>query len=555
MTGTPTARPGAVTRRATVLALALALTLLDAATPVTVDDPAYLRQASWWAAHPLDPLGGEALHYQTLVPAARNAAAPVAIGWLAIGVRLFGRDAVALKLWLFPFAWLLVWALDRLLQRLAPDLRAPALTLAAVSPAIVGSFHLMLDVPALALGLAALAVLAAGDPPLRWRAAVIAGVLAGLALQTKYSAIGVVVAVGAYALLEHGAGAAALTTGVTLAVFATIEAALYGASGTSPLLAYIAGRGARDPGGHVPLVTAKKLVLMAGSAGSALIPFGLVALGASRRQVRMALAMVVAGWLLFAAAPGGVVAWLDGLAGGRWINFENVTLGWMGPVLVVVAALAALAVWRAGALARATVLWLLAEGAIAPFVSASASVRRVIGALVALTLLLAALARRRVEREPQRRADLGPVVACGVLLTLGSWLADRDSALAEQRALELARARVAVHGGGRMAYVADHWGAFQYQAERAGLVQVTADRAPLVRGDWLLVPFNVEMRGVALDLARVRLVDSVPLPHMLPLTTHRSFYDGRLALRRPDPAWIGARLYRVERDGLALRSR
>jgi len=105
-----------------------------------------------------------------------------------------------------------------------------------------------------------------------------------------------------------------------------------------------------------------------------------------------------------------------------------------------------------------------------------------------------------------------------------------------------------------VAYVADHWGAFQYLARDWGLTEVTADRSPLAAGDWLLVPFGVEMRGASLDATRVALVDSVPLPHRLPLTTHRSYYDGRQALRRTDPRWVGAYIYRVTADGVTLRS-
>ncbi|MEO5616757.1 MAG: hypothetical protein ABIS67_03220, partial [Candidatus Eisenbacteria bacterium] len=92
-----------------ILAVALALTALNAMKPVTVDDPAHLRQAAWWAEHPFDPLGGEAFHYQQIVPAAQVASPPLGIGWLALGMRVVGAHPSLLKLWLFPFAWLLAW--------------------------------------------------------------------------------------------------------------------------------------------------------------------------------------------------------------------------------------------------------------------------------------------------------------------------------------------------------------------------------------------------------------------------------------------------------------
>ena len=533
-----------------LLMLALALTALNAVVPVTVDDPAYLRQASWWAAHPFDPLGGETLLYQTMVPTTANAAPPVGIAWLALGIHVFGDSPLALKLWLFPFAFLFVWAASAAIGRAMPALRGPLLALTVLSPATVPSFHFMLDLPALALGLTAFVLLTAAAPSRR--TAVIAGLIAGLALQTKYSAIGVVAAGFLAAALAGRVGLAATSGAIAVATFTVIEA-LFSGGATPPLIAYLASRPGRDPGGHVPLVTARRLILMAGTAGSALIPLGLFAFGARRAWGWVALVAVIGGWTLFALAPDSLVAWLDHVTGGRGINHENLSVGWMGPAVTVIAIFAAPRAWRSGdPFARALAVWLILECAIAPFVSASASVRRLLGALVALTILLSWHAGRSVVDDRARRAGIMATLACGMLLTLGFVLVDRDSALSEQRALALARERTA-SSTGRLAYVADHWGAFQDAARRAGLIEVSAERAPLVPGDWLLVPFGVEMRHVALDPAHVALVDSVPLPHRLPVTTHRSYYDGRQALRRVDSTWVGAHLYRITATGTALR--
>lgn len=541
--------PGAPSRHVLVLVLALALTALNAWLPVTVDDPAYLRQASWWAAHPLDPLGGETLLYQTLVPAAANAAPPVGVGWLALGMRRIGDSPFALKLWLFPFAWLFVWSASGLIARATPALRAPLLALLVLSPATVPSFHFMLDLPALAIGMTAFALLTGGDESRR--TLILAGMLSGLAMQTKYSALPVVATGFVVAAIEGRIRFAVLGATIAVTTFSIVEA-LFGAGQTPPLIAYLASRPGRDPGGHVPWITAKKLVLMAGSAGCALIPLGLTAVRAPRFWVWLSVAAVVGGWWLFWFAPDALVTALDHLAGGRVVNHENLSVGWMGPVLLIVAALATVRGWRSGdRFARAIAIWLILECAIAPFVSASASVRRVLGALVALTISISWQAGRAIAEDRTRRADVMVAATCGVVLALGFVCADRDSALAEHRSLALARARTV--GSGRAAYVADHWGAFQDAARRAGLIEVSAERPPLHAGDWLLVPFGIEMRHVALDPAHVALADSVPLPHSLPLTSHRSYFDGRLALRRVDPSWVGAYIYRVTTDGIALR--
>ncbi len=541
------------------LLVAIILTLLNVFKPVTVDDPASLGQAARWAAHPSQPLGGEALLYQHLVPAVQVASAPVAIGWLAIGMWVLGQEPWALKLWLFPFAWLLCWALAALLRRLAPQLATPLLMLVVFSPALLPSFNFMLDLPALALALVALEVMVASKSA---RSAIAAGMLAGLALQTKYPVAPILVAIAAFAMvsgrLRHGALAIAVACGV----FGGIEALLFATAGTSPLLEYLASRATRDPGGHFPLVTAKRLVLIAGGAGAALVPLALVALGARRAVVRVVLATILAGFALLAFAPAPLIAFLDGVTAGRIVNFDNITIAWLGPALLV---LAALVVWRvvrddraaeSHALHAALVAWLCAECALAPFISASGSVRRTLGAVVALSLLIASRLPRAIEQDPWRRREIAFIAAAGVLLALVVWAADIDSALAERRMLALALQRT---GGaapqGQVAYVGDHWGAFQYAAARAGLKRVSADRDELAAGDWVIVAPTVEMRGVELDPTRVALTDSVPLVHRLPLTTQAAFYDGRQVMRRVPANERGARIYRVIGSGVVVRTK
>ena len=542
-------------RHGAVLVVAIVLTVLNALKPPTSDDPAYLRQAAWWAAHPLDPLGGEVLWYQTLVPTRVAASAPVGIAWLALGERVVGEANLALKLWLFPIAWLLAWAIDQLLRRAAPRLATPLLVLTVLSPTVLPGFDFLLDVPALALATAALAVFSRAIENGAWRGLLAAGLLAGLALQTKYTAAPVLVVLVLWGLLAGRWRAGALAAGVALAVFVVIELSLAGGAGGSPLGAYLASRSARDPQGHVPLLTAKRLMLIAGGVAPALVPLALTALAVPRRIVHLALFAVMGGFVLLAFAPAPLAGFLDGVTGGRVVSLDNVAIQWMGPVLAILAALVVgrtgwSAAGRADVLPRVCIGWLGVEAALAPFVSASASARRVLGAVLALTLVIARRVSDAVEREPERRRDVIAIAVCGVALGIGFWLADRDAALADARALAQVRERTA---GATVAYVGDHWGAFQDAARRAGWVMVTVERAPLARGDWLAVPFGVEMRDVTLEADRVVLVDSVPLPHRMPLTTKRSYFDGRQALRRPDSRWVGAYLYRVTADGLVLR--
>src|SRR5262249_39453441 len=120
----------------TPLFLALVVTLANAAKPVLVDDTAYLTYARHIAENPLDPYGFTIFWYTVPDPAFEVLAPPVVPYWLALGIRLFGEHTAVLKLGLFPFVWLLAWAVRDLLRRFARGADG-LLALVVLSPAIL----------------------------------------------------------------------------------------------------------------------------------------------------------------------------------------------------------------------------------------------------------------------------------------------------------------------------------------------------------------------------------------------------------------------------------
>jgi hypothetical protein len=173
------------------LLLATVVTAYNAAKPVVIDDTAYLLYARHIAQQPLDPYGFTIFWYTQPEPAFEVLAPPVYLYWLAAGWQLFGDHIVWLKLWTWPWLILLAYGLRALLRFLAAPAEPWMLTVLMLSPAILPAVNLMLDVPAYALGVTALAVwcqVCRLDG--RWGAwflAPVAGVLLGLAMQTKYT--------------------------------------------------------------------------------------------------------------------------------------------------------------------------------------------------------------------------------------------------------------------------------------------------------------------------------------------------------------------------------
>jgi hypothetical protein len=94
-----------------VVAAALALTALDAAKPLVIDDTVYVAIARQILVRPLDPYGFELYWDQDPEPAFDVLAPPLLPYWIAGSMALFGDRPMLWKLWLFPFAWVLAGSL------------------------------------------------------------------------------------------------------------------------------------------------------------------------------------------------------------------------------------------------------------------------------------------------------------------------------------------------------------------------------------------------------------------------------------------------------------
>jgi hypothetical protein len=216
-----------------LFALAVALTIAAAAKPILWDDEVYFQFARFIAAHPFDPYGaqiwvrgdtGDGLH--VLAP-------PFLLYWWAGAIALIGTDPSATSIALFPFAVIYVWAFHRLARRFAPALAMALTVMASLSPWPLVTISYMLDFPAMALELAALALFVQGTETRSRSLVLAAGVSAGLAIETKYNAVGVVGAMLVWGILARRAVDAVLAGAVAIILFGAVElliAAKYGHS-------------------------------------------------------------------------------------------------------------------------------------------------------------------------------------------------------------------------------------------------------------------------------------------------------------------------------------
>jgi hypothetical protein len=479
--------------------LAIIVTLANSIKPVLIDDTAYLAYARHIADNPLDPYGFTIFWYTVPEPAMEVLAPPLVPYWLALGIRLFGEEPAALKLWLFPFVWILARSLWELLRRFARGMESFALPLIMLSAAVLPMVNLMLDIPALSLGAASIILFATASDRNRWKPAVAAGLIAGLAMLTKYTALLIPPLFIWYGLTHRRLRLAVLAAAVSAMVFAGWEALLFARYGQSHFLYHLSEHSAASDnwmGGKAAL-----LPPLVGHLGCLAVGIGLFAastLGATRRVLILSAAFWCLGAAAIAVLPYRDTVLVPGKEPGQ-AKLALASVIWRtagAAILFSCAGCAGMLLVRLprGRLSRLrwspdsifVVGWVIVELAgyfvLTPFPAA----RREIGVAFALGILAARAASRAGRAWPERRAPrwlLPFTIAVGLLVAaLDAFDARPEKELASQAA-DLVRK----NSPASRTWFVGHWG-FQYYCERAGMIPVIPGQSILEPGDCLVLP-------------------------------------------------------------------
>jgi hypothetical protein len=554
-----------------IVLAALLLTLLNAFKPITIDDAGYYQYAVQIAQDPLDPYGFEVFWGERPEPAFEVLAAPLLPYWWAGALELFGDRPVLWKLWLFPFALLLAASLYRLLSLFAPGLERPLLWLMVLSPAVLPSFNMMLDVPALALSLASLSLFISACRGERWVWAVGAGLLAGLAVQTKQTSITVVAVLLGYGLLFARLRLALLAAAVATAVFAGWELLMALQYGDSH---FLYARKIRS--GHVTLLRGIGLrslgfTCLLGGVAAAAVPLGLFGISAPRWRVVGAILLVSFGFALIPFFPASelpgfyMLPRFDGAPPEQWV-FTALGCGVLLVAIavfqrlfahgapggnVVVDAFAAVRRMDVPASRRLDLFllgWLLIElaGCYASWTYLAS--RHVFRMAMVLLMACGRASAARISSNGERRT-LSWVAAWSVGIGLLFFATDLSDALARRDAVRRVEERLLTLGVERereSVWYAGHWG-FKFYAERLGMKPVAPGSSSLEAGDWLVVPEGLSRQHFWIPLSRLTEVAFVESRSRSPWSSIISFYAGPIPLRSQPEAQIVARVYRVER--------
>ncbi len=534
-----------------ILLIALLLTLLNALKPVTIDDTAFLYYARQIAASPGDPYGFEVFWYDVPTPAMDLLVPAVLPYWLGAGISLFGEDPVFLKLWLLPFALLLVWSLRRLVERFAPAGGTPLLLVLALAPAIVPSFNLMLDLPSLALALGGFALFVEACERNRIGWAVWAGVLAGLALQTKYNTLAQLLALGVYGIVTQRAMRLTIVAvGVAAMLFLGWEGWLalrYGEShilhhllaapqtawsntGAGWAIGWLALLGAlATPAGllAISVLHASRIALFAGMAASVL---PLIVIGALEPgPVPVAIRPI----RLFHGDPALDAFFVAGLALIALIGAAGV-LGWRRSPPAARRDLAFL------------LAWMVVEFGVCFWLSPFHAARRLIVPILVTTLALAHLATN-AARAPNPLRAIATFSVCLGLLFGAVDLADARAQQSVQEVIERELERLGYDRDRERVWFSGHWG-FQYESERRGYQPMVPGRSQLERGDWVLAAQDISVPALP-KFPVTRLLGLAAVPGPLLFSTLPSFYQGAVPIRRQAETSLRVRIHRVRESG------
>jgi len=504
-----------------LLALLLALTLPFAGKAFTIDDPTVLAVARQIRADPLapysftinwdDPQGHDQPGFTINNP-------PLVYAYYAAVTAVAGESEVTLHLAGLVFPATALLAMVWLGRRFARGGVGPAVALLGASGFLVLAHNIMLDVPLVALILAALALFIGGvdadDPRRLWAGALL---VAAVCL-TKYTGLYVIPLAGAYVALQRKP---------RHLLYLLLPVGLFGAWCLHNQLVYgflhfVSSSSILSRAGTVfPNRIASVLICMGGAL--AFPPALAVWLAMERRRAKLLLGALAAALIIvYAWAPQGMSRY------GPWERAACWLLCGLGAALVTLVVADGIAGWRRaddkGRDRAFLALWAFAALAFNLSLTVSAA-RYAMVAWPPLVLLL----WPESFGSSSRRLVMRFVLATSVVWALVIAVTDAErSGLSRSFAREQVAAIRAQDPRAKI-WFSGHWG-FQYYMQQAGGVVPTQERLPQP-GEWLLTARTASYVKLPPGLSeRLRLQHERKFRGRLPIllmnpSAHAGFYS------------------------------
>jgi len=421
-----------------------------------------------------------------------------------------------------------------------------------LSPVFLPSFNLMLDVPSAALILFALAIFLRASDRESLGLAVIAGLIAGIAAQTKYNGLVAPVVMLLYAVLFKRLRLGLVAAVVAGAFFLSWEAFIVFSAGRSHFLAQSQTYGSVNLMAKYAYL-AWPLVTIMGAVAPFFALLALIALGIRRTWTVLAATVIAAGFLLIAFAPARFQQWRGDKQELAHIIFSVFGVCFFASLLFVIKRLllnSASLRSTLNHLAESTVElfltgWWLLE-ILAYFVlSPIPAVRRMLLLLVVSTLLIG---RLLAHSHTGTVRTMRWVAAGSVVLGVLFYTVDFRDAYVEKAAIEKSRRTISTLPSAGNTWYLGRWG-LQFYGEQAGMKPVLPDESELHSGDFVVTTDSVYApEPVLAHLRRYQMtpVAEFALADRLPLSTMLGFYNSGIPIHHQEGPRRRVRIYRIE---------
>ena len=507
--------------------VSLLVTALNAVKPLHIDDAYVYYLAKHVSGNPLRPFSFEVFWGQWPIQFTELVAPPVFPYWLAIGMKLWGAGGsgpVLWKLWALPFVAVFVCSAYALFSRFCSRLAMPLVLITALSPAFLPSWNMMLDMPALGMSLCALALFARSVDRRSLGLCVTSGLVAGLAMQTKWTPLTVPVVMFVYSIAARQWRRGLCSVVLAGVVFGAWELAMWRVYGRTMFLWSVANQFASSwPKWRL----AQALILTLGAVGGAQALIACVALRWPRWALTSLGILVLGGFCAVAVWP-----------------ISEVVFGAMGLIAIgsVTGAVIMDAVPRGetpehdrpGLL---LVAWLLVEVAAYFVISPFGAMRRLLSVVFVMTLIVGRAASRSAMAGAGPRA-VRLISVASVVIGLGFFALDTREAWVVKDGAEQTAAMIREDAGHARIWYTGHWG-FAYYADRTGMKPLVPDHSLIRKGDWVVIPYQIERQKIAVSDPPLEAAGLLAFDDRIKLKTMRCYYGGVVPVRhRPEPRLV-----------------
>jgi hypothetical protein len=519
--------------RALLLTLLAGLfTWLNALKPYEIDDRAYHHYAVEFNQHPASPYG---FHYHPQdIPGNDLLVPPVLPYWLALTAANGPESPFIWKCWLFPFALMFALSLHWFFRRFAAGTELPLTVLTLFSPTFLPALNLMLDIPALALGLAAMFCYFRSvehqDARCGWIWVLSSGILAGLGTQTKYTAFVPLGAICFHSLLYRRRWQGFVVGLIAFAFFVGWEEFVAWRHGESHFLVSVHRR---SPRLFSKLNQIAPAIGFIGGLSAGLILLASSALKIGRVWRMTLLAAIPLSFILLAVVPeSSAVFSYHPRSGMPLITLKAIIFGIFGVLTCGIVAASIVRLLKESPREEQLtdlflIAWFLMEivgaFALSPFQAA----RRWMGATVVVTILLGRLLVRTSKHNILRRTLPAVIysIACGTLL----YIIDFAEGDAEKRASDWALEYCQQHQAPMIWYVSDG-STYHYYAEAAGIRPWYPTKATPQPGDWVVLALHTDDKWPGMKelqtLPNVELIEEKEFGDRIPLRMQNAYYGG-----------------------------